>query len=86
MPYKTGNLYVIFKVNFPASIPQKHLAKVTEALSMQKAADMDMSDASETVMLQKYDESQRNTEATGGQERDEDSDEESSGHQGGQRV
>lgn len=52
---------------------------------MQKQPDEDMSDASVTCMLQKYDESQRNTEATGGQEREEDSDEESSGHQG-QRV
>lgn len=44
--YKTGNLYVIFKVTFPTSIPQKHLAQVTEALSMQKKPDEDMSDAS----------------------------------------
>lgn len=81
--YKMGNLYIVFKVTFPASIPAKQLSNVAQALSMQKVADVDMSEATQTVLLEHYDESKRNTQATGGQDRDEDSDEESSGNHGG---
>ena len=78
--YKTGNMYVVFKVIFPNQLPQKALGPIAEALVAQKAKDEDMSEAKETVMLQKYDESQRNTEATGGQERDEEDEDDEDSH------
>lgn len=58
---------------------------IEQALGAKKTADDDMAD--ETVKLIKYDESQRNTHATGGQEANE-SDEEEDDHpgRGGQRV
>lgn len=57
---------MVFKVTFPNQLPQKALTPIGEALVAQKAKDEDMSEAKETVLLQKYDESKRNTEATGG--------------------
>jgi len=55
-------------------------------LASQKAADVDMS-ANETVMLQPYDESARNTQATGGQHAADSDEEEDDGRaHGGQRV
>jgi DnaJ-class molecular chaperone len=83
-PYKNGNLYVVFKVGFPKTLPKAVLANVSEALKAQKAADVDM-DAGETVKLSPYDEKSRNTQATGGTENPDEEDEDED-PRGGQRV
>lgn len=55
--YKFGNLYVLFKIVFPASITQPQLQQLGAALgNMKKSADAEM-DVKETVMLSAYSES-----------------------------
>lgn len=84
-PYKFGNLFVMFKVTFPDSVPVDKLSNLKLALpAPEQRPDADMD--GETCMLQKFTESQRNTKATGGTQDDSDEEEES-GHGGqGQRV
>lgn len=84
--YEFGNLYIIFKVSFPDSLNKKQVEalNVIFAGSKKKNSDDDM-DASETCMLTKYDEQQRNTHAQGGTEGDSDEEEEQNTG-GGQRV
>lgn len=83
--FKFGNLFVVFKVSFPKMLPKAQLSIISQALVQQKQSDVDMT-ADETVQLSGYDESKRNTHATGGQEALSDEEEEE-GHQGGgQRV
>lgn len=78
---------MVFKVAFPKTLPKPALTNVSQALAMQKQPDVDMSAATETVQLKQYDEKQRNTHATGGQDAMSDDEEEDDGHgQGGQRV
>ena len=57
-PYKFGNLFIMFKVTFPDSIPVNQLPALKSALPgpTNDAADADMADA-ETFMLQAFDES-----------------------------
>ena len=77
--YENGNLYIIFKVSFPDKLNLKQIGHINDAFDeMKKAKDDDM-EASETVKLVKYDESQRNTHAQGGTEGDSDEEEESGG-------
>lgn len=84
--YKTGNLYVVFKVSFPKNLPKVALTNISQALASQKAADVDMT-AEETVQLKPFDEKQRNTHATGGQEAmSDDEDEDDGRNANGQRV
>ena len=66
-PYKFGNLFIMFKVTFPDSIPVAQIAALKAALPGPKTpagndADMD----AEAIMLQPFNESQRNTKAAGG--------------------
>ena len=81
-------MFVKFSVVFPDSIPVANVAGLKAALpgpSTTPDADMD----AETVMLQAFDEGQRNTKAAGGtQAADSDDDDEDSrgGPGGGQRV
>lgn len=82
--YNFGNLYVVFKVAFPKQIPKNAIPAVKEALSMQKESDEDMT-AGETCMLTAFSEKDRNTQAHGGTEA-EDDDEEDGHPGGGQRV
>lgn len=63
--FEFGNLYVVFKVQFPKSMPKNCLAPMAQALEQQKAKDVDMADAKETVMLEAYSEAQRNKYAGG---------------------
>ena len=63
--YKFGNLFVMFKVTFPDSIPVAKVAGLKSALPAPDTptdADMD----AEEVLLQAFTESQRNTKAGGG--------------------
>jgi len=83
--YKFGNMYVVFKVSFPKQIPKAALQAVSTALAVQKQADVDMS-AEETCILAPYSEADRNTQATGGTQNMDDSDEDDERGQGGQRV
>ena len=86
-PYKFGNLFVKFSVVFPDSVPVAAIAGLKQALPGPAATpDADME--AETVMLQAFDEAQRNTKAGGGtQAADSDEDEdEQRGPGGGQRV
>ena len=84
-PYKFGNLFVMFKVTFPDSIPIDKLPFLIKALPS-TSADVDTDMDAETVLLTPFDEVQRNTKAAGGQQ--DDSDEEKEAGQGGegQRV
>jgi len=84
-PYRFGNLFVMFKVSFPDSIPVPKVAALKASLPGPTAsADDDME--AETFMLSAFAESQRNTKAAGGTQ--DDSDEEEEGQPGGdgQRV
>jgi len=83
-PYKSGNLYVVFKVTFPKTLPKAAIGSIQDALKQQKPADSEM-DAGETVMLSAYSEKDRNSQATGGTENPDEDDEEE-GQPGGQRV
>jgi len=83
-PYKSGNLYVVFKVTFPKTLPKAAIGSIQDALKQQKPADSEM-DAGETVMLSVYSEKDRNSQATGGTENPDEDDEEED-PRGGQRV
>lgn len=85
-PYKFGNLYIVFKVAFPKTMPKAQLPNIAMALASQKTADVEMT-AEETVLLKAYEEKDRNTHATGGQQAADSDEEEDDGRaQGGQRV
>ena len=86
-PYKFGNLFVKFTVEFPDSIPVPKIAGLKASLpAPQQTPDADME--AETVMLTAFTESQRNTKAAGGQTANDsdDDEEEQRGPGGGQRV
>lgn len=51
-----------------------------------KSENQEMNEAEETVMLEKFEESQRNTHAQGGTEGNDSDEEEGHGHGHGQRV
>lgn len=40
--YNFGNLYVVFKVQFPKTMPKNAISTIQGALAMQKPADADM--------------------------------------------
>lgn len=84
-PFKFGNLFVMFKVTFPDSVPVDKLSLLQQALPAPATpADTDMD--AETLILQPFEESQRNTKAGGGtRDHSDDEEEEEQGH-GGQRV
>lgn len=84
--FKFGNLFVIFKVKFPDSLTLPQVANVKLALGHMKGLDADMADASETVKLIKFEESQRNTHAQGGTEGDSEEEDEGMGGGRGQKV
>lgn len=85
-PYKFGNLFVMFKVTFPDSMPVDKIPAVQSALPG-PTADGDEAMDAETCMLQAFEESQRNTKAGGGTRDDSDDEDEEHGHPGGgQRV
>ena len=87
--YKFGNLFIMFKVTFPDSMPVAKLPALLQSLPKPEQRAEDAAMDAETCMLQAFDESQRNTKAAGGQ-RDNDSDDDGeeghAGHGGGQRV
>ena len=81
-PFKFGNLFIMFKVEFPDSIPVPKVAAIKAALpGPSEQEDTEMVEG-EDCMLQAFTESQRNTKAAGGTQ--DDSDEEEEGHGGGQ--
>ena len=80
-------MFVKFSVVFPDSIPVSNVAGLKAALpGPSTAPDTDME--AETVMLQAFDEGQRNTKAAGGTQAadSDDDDDEQRGPGGGQRV
>jgi len=81
--YKTGNLFVLFKVKFPIKLSPQQLESAQKALGHMPRDDVDM-EVKEVVKLEKYNEGQRNTHAQGGTEGDED--EEQDDEPRGQRV
>jgi DnaJ family protein A protein 2 len=95
MPYhkqtfKSGNLFVVFKVVFPDSLKPEQITQIDQALSTQKSKtkDVDM-EVAETCHMIQYKEFHRNTHHEGGQEGGHNSDEEGEeghGHGGRQRV
>ena len=77
--YKHGNLFITFKINFPDQLSQQQMETVQQLLSGQRksAAELrSMDEADETVNLVKFQESHKNTQATGGQTQHQDSEEE----------
>ena len=85
-PYKFGNLFIMFKVTFPDSIPAAQIAGLKQALPGPTATADDADMDAESIMLQAYSESDRNTKAAGGTQADSDEEEEGHGGHGGQRV
>lgn len=83
--YKTGNLFVLFKVKFPTTLSAPQVTAAGSALASMPKADVDMN-CKETVKLEKYNEGQKNTHAQGGTEGDSDEEDEDGPGQGGQRV
>ena len=86
-PYKFGNLFIMFKVEFPDSIPVPKLDSLKAALpGPENAEDTEMVEG-EDCLLQAFTEGQRNTKAGGGtRDSDDDEDDEGHGHGQGQRV
>ena len=86
-PFRFGNLFVKFTVIFPDSIPVAKLPNIKSALPApeQSQEDAEM-DGVETLMLQAFAESQRNTKAAGGTQDDSDEEEDEHHGHGGQRV
>lgn len=87
MSYKTGNLFVLFKVRFPDSLKENQVKGIAEALkSNKKQKDVDMSDA-EVCPLLPFSEAHKNVHHEGGAHGQGDSDDDDDeGHHGGQRV
>ena len=65
-PYKFGNLFIMFKVAFPDSVPVNQIAALKAALPAPTTPADDAEMDAESFMLQAFDESQRNTKAAGG--------------------
>jgi len=80
--YRFGNLFILFKITFPDKLQPEQISPLREALSGQKSNKMDL-DAEETVKLQTFTESHKNTHHEGGTSGAGDSDDEDEeGHQG----
>ena len=84
-PFKFGNLFVMFKVSFPDSIPVPKVAALKASLPGPATTADDEMDA-ETFMLSQFSEAQRNTKAAGGTQDDSDEEDEQRGGGDGQRV
>ena len=84
-PYQFGNLFVLFKVQFPESITQAQVAQCETAFQKPKSRRADEDMPEETVELKPFHESQKNTHAQGGTTGDDD-EEEDEDPRGGQRV
>jgi len=61
--WENGNLFIIFKVTFPATLKQAQIKVLDEALGKVLPDDDDMAGDAETVMLTKFDKAQENTHA-----------------------
>jgi DnaJ family protein A protein 2 len=92
MPYhkqtfKSGNLFIMFKIKFPESLNTTQIHKVGGALAFQKKkADVEM-DIAETCSLQEFKEQHRNTHHEGGtQGNNSDGEEEDDGQGNGTKV
>lgn len=83
-PYKFGNLFVIFKINFPDKLNESQMSKIREALASQKKREdnVDM-DVAETCSLKPYKEEHRNAHHEGGNEGNNSDEDEDNGHQRG---
>ena len=65
-PYKYGNLFINFKVKFPDTLETDQIDKIQKVLSNQKPkSDSDLSTASETVQLVKFEEHHKHPDARG---------------------
>jgi len=98
--YTFGNLFIHFKVKFPAHLEAKNIALITEALSggaangnksgknSQRKKSEEVKDVDETVVLQTFDEAHRNIHHGGGANGNDSEEEEDDedGHHHGQQV
>jgi len=76
--FEHGNMYVLFRVEFPDTLNDSQVTELAKTLKLSKRKD---EKADEEHILQEYHENQRNTHVQGGTEGN-DSDEEHEGHPG----
>lgn len=74
--WEMGNVYVLFRVEFPKTLKDKQVSDIAKALSLKKP---DAGDAETEVTLEEFSEDQRNTHVQGGTHGN-DSDEEGDGY------
>lgn len=85
-PYEFGNLFIKFKIVFPANVDSvqcDQIKKVLTDMGKSKSEQTELDAATETVTLTKFEEAHKNTHAQGGTHGDDDDDE---GDEDGQRV
>lgn len=88
-PYKFGNLFVTFKVEFPESVDGAQMAEIQKILASQdksKAEKAEVNKVEQTVQLQKFEEHHKNTHAQGGTRGNDSEEEEDDDGHGGQKV
>jgi len=85
-PYEFGNLFIKFKIVFPANVDTVQCDQIKKVLTDQsksKTEQAEIDGASETVTLTKFEEKHKNTHAQGGTHGDDDDEE---GDEAGQGV
>ena len=85
MPFKFGNMFIVFKVKFPETLQAKQMELISQALEKPKSEDEDMT-TQETVKLIKFKEYHRNTHHEGGNEGNDSEGDDEDDPRGGQRV
>lgn len=85
--YKTGNLFLLFKVKFPDNLKNEDVNQIRTALEIQKKKDDTDMEVDETVKMKTYSDTHKNLHATGGDRgNDSDEEDEEGAGQGGARV
>lgn len=88
-PYKFGNLFITFKVDFPEAVDQAQMSEIQKILSSQSKSSAEKSEINgveEKVILQKFEEHHKNTHAQGGTRGNDSEEEEDDDGHGGQKV
>lgn len=85
--YKSGNLFLLFKIKFPDNMNDHNMDLIRKALSFQKKKEDTDMEVDETVKMKAYHDTHKNTHAGGGERGNDSDEEEDEGHgRGGQRV